>query len=127
MGTPKVYSYLRFSTDIQSHGDSIRRQTQLARDYCDTNGLELDESLTFHDLGVSAFKGANAATGKLGLFLKSIEQGKVTQGDILLIESIDRLSRSAITDALTLFIRILQSGVHIVTLMDRRVYTKDKQ
>jgi DNA invertase Pin-like site-specific DNA recombinase len=84
MGTPRIYSYLRFSTDIQSRGDSIRRQTQLARDYRDTNGLELDESLTFHDLRVSAFKGANAATGKLGLFLKSIEQGKVKQGDILL-------------------------------------------
>lgn len=80
MGTLRVYSYLRFSTDIQSRGDSIRRQTQLARDYRDTNGLELDESLTFHDLRVSAFKGANAATGKLGLFLKSFEQGKVKQG-----------------------------------------------
>jgi hypothetical protein len=53
-------------------------------DYRDTNGLELDESLTFHDLRVSAFKGANAAIGKLGLFLKSIEQGKVKQGDVLL-------------------------------------------
>ncbi|MCI0563230.1 MAG: recombinase family protein [Nitrososphaera sp.] len=125
MDAPKVFSYLRFSADIQSRGDSIRRQTQLARDYCDKNGLVLDESLSFRDLGRSAFRNQHAATGKLGLFLKSIEKGKVKQGDILLVESIDRLSRSTITDALMLFIGILKSGVEIVTLIDGNVYTKE--
>jgi hypothetical protein len=90
MDAPKVFSYLRFSADIQSRGDSIRRQTQLARDYCDKNGLVLDDSLSFRDLGVSAYKGANAATGKLSLFLKSFEEGKVKQGDILLVRTSTR-------------------------------------
>jgi hypothetical protein len=87
MDAPKVFSYLRFSADIQSRGDSIRRQTQVARDYCDKNGLVPDDSLSFRDLGVSAYKGANAATGKLSLFLKSFEEGKVKQGDILLVRT----------------------------------------
>lgn len=38
-------------------GDSFRRQTSMAREYADRTGLELDDKLTFRDLGVSAFRG----------------------------------------------------------------------
>ena len=65
----KAYSYLRFSTPEQIHGDSLRRQTEGARTYAATHNLELDESLTFRDLGVSAFRGANAVEGALGQFV----------------------------------------------------------
>lgn len=121
----KVYSYLRFSTDIQSLGDSTRRQLQLARDYCEKNGLVLDETLSFHDHGVSAFRGDNVATGKLGLFLKCIEEGRVRSGDCLLVESLDRISRNAVMDALSIFTKILGHGITIITLSDGRTYTKE--
>src|SRR5262249_429406 len=49
----KAYSYLRFSTPEQMKGDSQRRQLEAARSYALEKGLELDEELTFHDLGVS--------------------------------------------------------------------------
>ena len=52
----KAYSYLRFSTPEQLKGDSQRRQLEAARAYALEQGLELDESLTFQDLGVSGFK-----------------------------------------------------------------------
>ena len=54
----KAYSYLRFSTPDQMRGDSFRRQAVLAREYAAKHGLQLDENLTFNDLGVSAFRGA---------------------------------------------------------------------
>jgi DNA invertase Pin-like site-specific DNA recombinase len=53
---PKAYSYLRFSTPEQMKGDSFRRQTELTRQYAEENGLELDDSLSFYDLGVSPFE-----------------------------------------------------------------------
>lgn len=37
----------------------------MAREYADRNGLDLDDKLTFRDLGVSAFRGKNAEAGSL--------------------------------------------------------------
>src|SRR5437879_2330587 len=65
---PKAYSYLRFSTPDQLKGDSQRRQLEAARSYAREQGLELDEELTFHDLGVTAFRGKNANVGMLARF-----------------------------------------------------------
>jgi DNA invertase Pin-like site-specific DNA recombinase len=62
-GKSKAYSYVRFSTPDQAKGDSYRRQTEAASEYAHANNLELDTELTFTDLGVSAFRGANAKTG----------------------------------------------------------------
>lgn len=53
----KVYSYMRFSTDEQLKGDSLRRQSDAAKTYADSHGLELDEELTYRDLGDQAITG----------------------------------------------------------------------
>ena len=55
---PKAYSYLRFSTADQIQGDSFRRQTELARAWCAKTGIPLVDN--YRDLGVSAFRAANA-------------------------------------------------------------------
>jgi len=47
----KAYSHIRFSTDIQSKGDSLRRQSELAVKYCEQNNLELDTEFNLQDLG----------------------------------------------------------------------------
>ena len=73
----RAFSYLRFSSPEQAQGDSVRRQTDLAADYAARKGLELDEVLTFKDLGVSAFRGRNAEDGRLGDFLAAVEAGAV--------------------------------------------------
>lgn len=121
----KAYSYLRFSTPEQAQGDSQRRQWELARKYAEENGLELDKELTFQDLGVSAFRGANAETGRLGEFLKAVDDGLVEQGSVLLVESLDRISRSAARKALRVLEDIIDRGVTVVTLSDRKVYDRD--
>lgn len=121
----RAFSYIRFSSKKQQKGESFRRQADFAVEVCKENGWVLDESLTLNDLGVSAFRGNNAKVGALGEFLEAIRTGRVLRGSILIIESIDRLSRSKVGEALQLFISILNSGVSIVTREPRRTYTQD--
>lgn len=111
----KAYSYIRFSSEKQARGESLTRQLRLATKYAKKHNLELD-SQSFNDLGVSAFRGKNAVEGRLGAFLEAIENGKIRAGSFLLIEDFDRLSRNEISEALTLFLQIINKGITIVTL-----------
>lgn len=120
----KAYSYLRFSTPEQSKGDSFRRQATLAHRWCITNGIELDESLTFQDLGVSAYRGDNAETGRLGDFLDAVRAGAVNRGSYLLVESLDRISRLVPLKALNVLTSIVYEGITLVTLNDNAEYTE---
>jgi len=54
-----------------------------------------------------------------------IEQGQIDEGSVLILESLDRLSREQLTKSLNLFISILSAGIKIVTLADRLEYTAD--
>jgi DNA invertase Pin-like site-specific DNA recombinase len=125
MPTPIAYSYLRFSTPEQMRGDSFRRQSALAKEYAARHGLKLDETLTFQDLGVSAFHGRNAEAGHLGDFLGAVRSGVVAQGSYLLVESLDRISRQTARRAINLLGEIVDGGVTLVTLTDSRAYTSE--
>lgn len=120
------YSYIRFSTLEQARGDSYRRQTELSQKYADVNGITLDDSLKLTDLGVSAFRGTNVTSGRLGAFLQAIESGQVKPGSYLLDESLDRLSSNEVLLSFTLFIQILLKYISIITLTDNRVYSRDR-
>jgi DNA invertase Pin-like site-specific DNA recombinase len=114
-----AYSYIRFSSPEQAKGDSLRRQTEAAADWCQRNEVTLDASTTLHDLGKSAFKGAhrsNPDRNALAAFLKLVEAGKVPRGSYLVIENLDRLSREHIQPALLLVLNLLQAGIRIVQL-----------
>ena len=124
--TTKAYSYIRFSTPEQMKGNSIERQTDMAAQYCTVNNLELDNELNLQDLGISAYKGKNLdENAALGGFINAIDEGKVQQGSILLIESLDRLSRQKISDAHESLKSIINKGVNVVTLNDNTIYDKD--
>ncbi|MGO8837454.1 MAG: recombinase family protein [Limisphaerales bacterium] len=117
-------SYLRFSSRKQSANDSYRRQIEATEKFCKENNLVLSERL--EDLGISAWKGKNLSDeSALGGFLKLVESGKVPKSTVLICENLDRLSRASILDALSLFTRILKSGVEIVTSMDGKWYSKE--
>lgn len=121
---PKAYSYLRFSTPEQLKGDSKRRQTQAAEEYALRHGLELDTQLRFNDLGVSAFRGKNAEEGQLGVFRDLAESGQIPKGSYLLVESLDRVSRTTPRKAVRILERICEAGVNVVTLSDSKVYNE---
>jgi len=122
---PTAYSYVRFSTPEQLKGDSLRRQLELSEKYAAEHGLELDTTLTFRDLGLSAYHKVNVEKGALGLFLQAVSDGTIKRGSYLLVESLDRLSRASVPDALNLFLEITKGGITIVTLADGREYSEE--
>lgn len=71
-----AYSYVRFSSKKQELSDSKRRQIDAARKYASAHDLVLSED-TFEDLGVSAYRGKNAAEGALGAFLAAVDAGHI--------------------------------------------------
>ncbi|EHY1122965.1 recombinase family protein [Vibrio vulnificus] len=120
-----AYSYIRFSTRKQADGDSLRRQSRLALEYCKANDLELSEQ-SFKDLGVSALHSANANEDKgLGQFLSALQQGVIPKGSFLLVESLDRLSRAKVMIALRQFLHIIEYDITVVTLIDGRKYNSE--
>jgi DNA invertase Pin-like site-specific DNA recombinase len=117
---PLAYVYTRMSTPEQLKGDSLRRQLQGAANYADSRGLELTP---ISDHGVSAYRGANAHVGRLASFRQDVKRGTIPAGSFLIVESLDRLSRETILNAIQLLIEIINGGVIVVTLFDGKEYS----
>jgi DNA invertase Pin-like site-specific DNA recombinase len=116
---PAAYSYLRFSSPQQAAGDSVRRQVEATAAWCQRNGVELDESMRLRDEGVSAFKGAhrsNPDVHALAGFLNAVKSGRVPAGSFLIVESLDRLTREELGEAVELVLSLVNRGVRIVQL-----------
>jgi DNA invertase Pin-like site-specific DNA recombinase len=120
----RAFSYVRFSKLVQCRGDSLRRQAEWSAALAERSGWVLDDELSVRDLGVSGFRGRNAVRGGLAAFLEAIRQRRVKPGDVLIVESLDRLSRQAMDDAYDLFRGILKTGVEIHTREPDRHYTR---
>lgn len=125
MQPPRIYSYVRFSSERQLKGDSLRRQNELIDRYTKQKGYKLDSEFRYVDVGVPAFRGQNLKEGKLRLFIEAIREGKVPVGSVLLIESLDRLTRMQPREALSVFLEIVNAGVKIVTLADGEEHSPD--
>jgi DNA invertase Pin-like site-specific DNA recombinase len=119
---PTAYSYIRMSTQIQLQGDSLRRQLESSESYARANGLTIDTTLSFKDIGFSAYDGSNVEKGGLGKFLHAVDIGKIEKGSYLLVESLDRLSRQKVQTQLRMFLALLEKGINIVTLIDEKIY-----
>ena len=107
----QAYAYIRLSSQSQAWGDGERRQHEAAMKFVDSHGLQFSELL--QDIGVSAFRGDNAQTGELGRFVQRIENGEIPPGSVLVAESLDRLTRDRVNQALLLLLNITQHGVRI--------------
>ncbi len=121
---PKAYSYVRFSRPEQARGDSLRRQIEAARRYANERGLDLDDKM--RDLGVQAFRGQNRTEGALRKFLDLVKDRKIETGSYLIIESLDRLSREAVIEALPRFLDLINAGIVVVTLDDNQEYSRER-
>lgn len=107
-----AYSYIRMSTEKQIKGDSLRRQMEWSQAYAAKHGLLLQEQ--FSDIGVSAWKGLNRSKGRLGAFMQLVRDGTIPSSSYLLIENLDRLSRTTPLEALDQFKDILKAGITVV-------------
>ena len=116
-----AYSYCRVSSNPQERGDGIRRQVAGSKALALKHGWTLSDQ-TLHDLGVSGFHGKNWREGELAGFLEAIRKGAVKKGSVLIVESLDRISRDDLVEALPLFLGIIKSGVDIATCNPERIY-----
>jgi DNA invertase Pin-like site-specific DNA recombinase len=123
----QAYSYIRFSTDHQSEGDSLRRQLEGTKLYCQRKGLALNESLNLRDLGVSAFHGRNAESGSLGRFLQAVKDGQIAPGSALVVEGLDRLSRQNPWATVSLLKELKDYGIEIHLTMADMVLSPNEQ
>ncbi|MCU0783431.1 MAG: recombinase family protein [Verrucomicrobia bacterium] len=115
--------YGRYSSDEQGLGDSMRRQMSGGREYARANGIRINKYIL--DEGISGYRGENLKRGNLGKWLASVKEGKITPGSVLLVESIDRLSRNLPTVQFTVLVQILSAGIDIVTFGDGKRYSFD--
>lgn len=128
MNTPKplAYSYRRFSHIQQNEEGSLKRQKDIAVEYCRKHDLQLvdDEQYVFLDRAKSAYRGKNATDDKAELrrFLDLVEAKSIPVGSYLIVESLDRLSRQHPREALPRFLDLLNAGIHIVSVNDDKLY-----
>lgn len=115
----RVFSYMRWSSEPQSWGDSERRQLQAAEQWCARHGTVLADE-KFVDRGVSARLGKNRA-GDLGRLLSTVKRG-----DTLLVEDNDRLSRQDWLTAMNFLHEIVAKGVTVVTLANGNEITETR-
>lgn len=123
-----AYSYVRFSSKKQQFGRSQARQIEACELYCTTHGLHLapGDDYRFLDAGVSGWKGDHLGDkGQLARFISLVEDGTIKAGSVLIVESLDRLSREQVHTALQGFLALLGKEIEIVTLIDQRVYRKN--
>lgn len=120
-----VYSYTRFSDPRQASGHSRDRQRAYAAKWAEEHGLELDESLSMEDKGLSAYHQHHVRHGALGAFLEAVAQGRVPQGSVLVVEGLDRLSRAEPLLAQGQLAQIINAGITVVTASDNRVYSRE--
>ncbi len=74
-------------------GDSLNRQRRLITEWLKVNSDYYLDTVTYEDLGLSAFSGKHAQSGAFRNFLDAIEHGYILPWTTLLAESLDRLSR----------------------------------
>lgn len=121
----RVYSYIRFSDAKQAAGASTERQQSYAAAWAKKHGLELDETLTMRDEGLSAYHQAHVKRGALGVFLAAIDENKVPSGSVLVVEGLDRLSRAEPIQAQAQLASIINAGISVVTASDGKVYSRE--
>lgn len=124
----KAYSYIRFSSAEQAKGRSQARQAESCEKYCREHGLELaqGEDYIFLDRALSGYKGEQVGDkGQLRRFIELVEDGTIEPGSTLIVESLDRLSRQDVWEALPIFMNLIRKGIRIVTLIDNKVYSDE--
>lgn len=120
----QAISYLRYSSKGQARGDSERRQEESFNRWLHQNSDKYVPYESFRDLGKSGYSGGHLAKdGSLGKLLLQAKEGIFGEGDLLVVEAVDRLTRLEPLEALELFKQILNTGLSILTLEDNQTYT----
>ncbi|HAS6940983.1 TPA: recombinase family protein [Vibrio parahaemolyticus] len=120
--TPKIYNYARVSTTKQLQGVGLETQQQKSV----LESLSLEHNLPIHDenfvdQGLSAYHGKHKE-GALGIVLTRIKSGEIPAGSILVVFSLDRLSRETVNIAMEQLLSIINQGVRVYTHIDGKMF-----
>ncbi len=118
---PMIYPYARVSTLRQLSGTGLDQQTdqeQLERLSC-KHDLPISDGV--QDLGKSAYHGEHLKH-ELGAFIEAVKQGVVSSKSILVVYSLDRLSRLKLGFANQIYLDLTNAGVHIFSTLDNHLY-----
>jgi DNA invertase Pin-like site-specific DNA recombinase len=119
---PEVISYVRWSSQEQSKGNSSDRQEEAVIKWLKAHSdYTLDLNRRYRDAGVSG-RGAHL-DGALGTFMKEAVNDKFKPGTVLLVEALDRLGRMAPYKQMGLFLTIIGKGITVVTTIDGAEYS----
>ncbi|MDN2483773.1 recombinase family protein [Vibrio agarivorans] len=119
---PKIYNYARVSTTKQLKGVGL--ETQQQRSVLEELAHKFDLPIhdeNFVDEGLSAYHGRHK-DGTLGRVLSLIESGKISSGSILVVFSLDRLSRETVNIAMEQLLSIINRGVRVYTHIDEKMF-----
>lgn len=121
--TTQAFSFIRWSKPEQAKGDTLRRQKADSESLCKRHKWALTELPPLE--GKSAFRGKQRQLGSLAEFVRRAEAGELPTGSVLIVESLDRLSREQVRTATKFFLSILDAGISIATTVPEYVYRHD--
>ena len=104
------HSYARCSTEKQTKSTSA--QFEQSRQICEKYGWNLSEKM-FEDFGVSGTEQKNWTEGNLGRFFDAVDNGQIETPCGLILESLQRFSRSDGLDVAQKFREYIRKGVFI--------------
>lgn len=118
-----AWIYARFSTLEQAKGHSLERQLKGGRALIEAKGWLYSPERELVDEGRSAFHGANREAGAaLHDFEIKAREGHFANGAVLVVESLDRLTRQGHEETVDLLRLLTRKGVTVATFQDGKVY-----
>ncbi|ENM7916869.1 recombinase family protein [Vibrio parahaemolyticus] len=119
---PKIYNYARVSTTKQLKGVGLETQQQrsVLENLSQKYNLPIHDE-NFVDQGLSAYHGKHK-DGAFGVVLSQIESGEIASGSILVVFSLDRISRETTNLAMAQLLSIINRGVRVYTHIDDKMY-----
>ncbi|WP_318433389.1 recombinase family protein [Photobacterium leiognathi] len=120
---PKIYLYSRISSMTQLKGTGLqqqRSQKSTVNELSQKYQLPISNE-TFEDIGVSAYKGDHLKAS-FGRIIEAIQSGRIAKGSIIVVFSLDRISRQQVNVAMELFLSVINKGVSIYTTVDNILY-----
>jgi DNA invertase Pin-like site-specific DNA recombinase len=118
----KAYAYIRLSSQAQAAGDGQRRQRDTAQQFAAQHGYEIVDYV--QDIGKSAFRSTNSLQGELAEFLKMAQKGAFENGTLLIVESVDRLSRDELQPAVRLLLNIFDYGLLLGIISEEKIFSQ---
>lgn len=116
-----AYIYCRYSSEMQSQGDSLRRQFQRCNEAIKKHNLYVKERIT--DEAFSGFHGDNLINGKLKDFIDRAIAGDIEKNAFLIVENLDRITRLQPSKAVNVITQILSSGLEIYQTSPECLFT----